>query len=177
VSARWLAVLGVALALVVAGCQAEVSERPLLPTAVPGVVLTGGETETALGRRFRSQTVSGPTPTPAPWATPLPPTPRPGPPKIMHDLTGNQDCLGCHRGGRLRPLPDSHQTRTNETCQGCHSVDYGAVLVKAEPVPHELVGREECLKCHLLRLEGSRPMPGEHTGRSVQSCGSCHRPL
>jgi hypothetical protein len=178
VRAKWLVISGVAFALAVAACAPTLGERPELPTAVPGVVSAGGgDVTVALGRRFRGGASSGPTPTPAPWATPLPPTPRPGTPKIMHDLTGNQDCLGCHQGGRLRPLPDDHSKRTNEMCQGCHSVDYGAVLVKAEPIPHELAGREQCLQCHLLSLEGARPMPGEHTGRSVQTCSSCHKPL
>jgi nitrate/TMAO reductase-like tetraheme cytochrome c subunit len=94
----------------------------------------------------------------------------------MHMKEGNSDCLSCHLG-RLRPLPDDHWKRTNETCLGCHSFDYDAVLIAAAPIAHERTGREACLKCHLLAIERARPMPGEHSGRSVESCGSCHKPF
>lgn len=170
-------IFGLALAVFAAGCQPRLGPRPDLPTAVAGLVSTDEGLVTPFARRFRGEVMAGPTSTPAPWATPLPPTPRAGTPRVMHMKEGNSDCLGCHLG-QLRPLPDDHWKRTtNETCLGCHSFDYEAVLVAAAPIAHERTGREACLKCHLLAIERARPMPGEHSGRSVESCGSCHKPF
>jgi len=40
------------------------------------------------------------------------------------------------------------------------------------PVPHELVGREDCLACH--GTDGLEPVPADHEGRDNNTCLSCH---
>ncbi|TAK27620.1 MAG: hypothetical protein EPO21_23935 [Chloroflexota bacterium] len=115
-----------------------------------------------------------PTSTPAPLATPLPAAPSRATPKIMHNLQGKTDCLACHRGGRFA-VPPSHFGRKNETCQGCHSVDYSAVKVNTPDISHAVAGREACLRCHVFALEGAPAMPGEHIGRLESTCRNCHK--
>ena len=159
--------------LVLAACAPKLGDREALPTAAPGVVDRGAGTPGAwVGR---AQLASGPTPTPAPWATPLPPTPRPAGPKMTHRLQGQEQCWRCHRAGAFA-APADHRRRQEATCTGCHSVDYNAIQVVVPAIPHALEGRDDCLRCHLVALDGAQPMPGEHTGRAESTCRDCHRP-
>jgi hypothetical protein len=42
-------------------------------------------------------------------------------PSISHSLEGREDCLLCHAvGSQVRPAPDDHAQRDNDTCQTCH---------------------------------------------------------
>lgn len=161
--------------LFAAGCQPSWGERPALPTAMAGISSKEADFGTPAVKGFRPESPPGPTSTPAPWATALPPTPRPAPSKILHTVEGKSQCLTCHSAG-LMAVPPDHLRRKNESCTGCHSVDYNAVKVKASPVTHSLSGREQCLGCHLRAIEGARPMPGEHTGRRESECITCHKP-
>ncbi|MFQ5873676.1 MAG: cytochrome c3 family protein [Dehalococcoidia bacterium] len=40
------------------------------------------------------------------------------------------------------------------------------------PVPHELVGREDCSACH--GADGLKPVPADHEGRANDTCLNCH---
>jgi hypothetical protein len=54
-------------------------------------------------------------------------TPSPAPasvssaPKVPHTLAGRSNCAMCHKPGGLKPLLDTHDGRTVETCLVCHS--------------------------------------------------------
>ncbi len=163
--------MALAVLLLSAACRPQLGPRDELPTAVAGVVSRDTVPTTPLPGRSRAE--AGPTSTPAPWATPIPPT-WPAPAKIMHSTAGKADCLTCHRSGQFAVPPD-HLRRKNETCLGCHSVNYDAVLIAA-PMKHEVAGHEACLSCHTLATAGARPMPGEHTGRPEGTCLNCHKP-
>ncbi len=41
-------------------------------------------------------------------------------PQLPHTLEGRSDCLLCHGPGGLKPFPEDHASRTNETCLYCH---------------------------------------------------------
>ncbi len=166
--------LGLLALVAVAACGPRLGPRPALPTAAAAVA-AGGGTPTPVVKRFRADEASGPTPTPAPFATPRPRPAGPGAPKIPHDVA-RTDCLRCHGKSGGMGIPEDHYKRKDETCLGCHSVDYEGIAAKAAPVGHAVVGREDCLRCHLLAVGGATPMPGEHTGRKVSSCLSCHEP-
>jgi hypothetical protein len=106
---------------------------------------------------------------------------------IPHTLEGRRDqCLTCHGEDGFKPYPADHVRRTTETCLLCHE-EGAAVLAAAETeeapseepraagppsVPHELEGRDDCLLCH--SLDGAKPFPADHDGRTVATCLSCH---
>ena len=105
---------------------------------------------------------------------------------VKHDLGGRENCLMCH-GVDL--LPVSHKTGgfSNSDCLLCHvPPGHGATAVPsatpgapasgasaAAAIPHPLQGRENCLMCH--GLEGGRPYPSNHDGRSNETCAACHK--
>jgi predicted CXXCH cytochrome family protein len=41
-------------------------------------------------------------------------------PVVSHPLEGRSRCLFCHGPTGLKPAPDNHAGRANETCLGCH---------------------------------------------------------
>jgi hypothetical protein len=122
------------------------------------------------------------------------------PPPIPHDLAGRDNCLLCHNpNGGLRPAPQDHAGRTNDTCQACHkpaavpasatsatSATSGTVTPTATStsaaaaggppaIPHDLAGRDNCLLCH--DPKGTiRPAPQDHVGRANETCQVCHKP-
>jgi hypothetical protein len=136
-------------------------------------------------------------PTPEPSLTPEPPpeaspTPARTPPPIPHELGGREDCLLCHDpDGNIKPAPSDHKGRPVEVCQTCHQP--ASLEVPQTPgvttspaatspasgiapaIPHDLEERVNCLACH--DPDGNvRPAPGDHKGRPVEVCQSCHRP-
>ena len=69
---------------------------------------------------------AAPTPTRlAPTATPTAARTTPSSaPAIPHALEGRADCLLCHApDSAVKPAPVDHKGRTNESCQGCHSLE------------------------------------------------------
>jgi hypothetical protein len=69
---------------------------------------------------------AAPTPTRlAPTATPTAARTTPSSaPAIPHALEGRDDCLICHApDSAVKPAPVDHKGRTNESCQGCHSLE------------------------------------------------------
>jgi hypothetical protein len=107
-------------------------------------------------------------------------------PPIPHTLENRDDCLGCHKEGRLKApiVPASHEGRTNDVCQDCHR-PVGEAPAPAPPaVPHTLVGRENCLECHLSSeptpTAGPPPLPTpivHPQARGVDNCVDCHSTL
>jgi hypothetical protein len=41
-------------------------------------------------------------------------------PLIPHLLDGRSSCLACHDGGYVKPFPESHEGRGEDTCLECH---------------------------------------------------------
>ena len=159
--------------LLVLGCSPHLSDRPELPTAIPGLVSNDMVFATPEARRTRTPDYTGPTPTPAPWATALPPTPLPPAPVMGHELAGHENCFDCHTLTSFYKLPADHGRRALTTCLGCH----------AEPeqpnmpaIPHPVAGYEACLVCHLQGTNGAPAEPGNHAGRMNDTCLNCHKP-
>jgi hypothetical protein len=135
--------------------------------------------------------------TPAPTAAPGTPeaTTAPVPagiPAIPHELAGREQCLMCHDpAGNVRPAPQDHEGRTEDSCQLCHKPAGTAAEATPEPaatddekssesvgaprIPHDLEGRDDCLLCH-NPAGGLKPAPPDHTGRTTDSCQTCHQP-
>jgi len=140
-----------------------------------------------------------------------------GIPPIPHKLENRGDCLACHEEGKLGSpqIPEDHAGRTNDVCQDCHQPASEAEAPAADetetptgpsPVPHTLVGRENCLECHtspeampvsedgtptiphpLIGREnclacheegigGAPQIPEDHAGRANDICQACHEP-
>jgi hypothetical protein len=116
-----------------------------------------------------------------------------GPPSVPHELEGRDDCLLCHSLESAKPFPADHDGRTIETCLSCHQMAASPeaeatdenkpeagdedAKPKAEGPPliaHALEGRDDCLLCH--GLDGVKPYPDDHEGRSLDTCQACHKP-
>ncbi len=41
-------------------------------------------------------------------------------PQIPHILEGRTDCLLCHKAGGIKPFPQGHEGRSQDTCLNCH---------------------------------------------------------
>jgi len=79
-------------------------------------------------------------------------------------------CSNCH---------EPPHTFGQGACEQCHTPQgwkesAAKVLAAAPPVPHTLVGRDNCLTCH--GETGIKPVPADHQGREATSCRTCHRP-
>ena len=115
-----------------------------------------------------------------------------GPPAIPHDLAGRDICQMCHNpDGGVKPAPGDHAGRTNDQCQMCHKPAAAAAATPASSsegaagdegeqtgapgIPHDLVGRDNCLTCHDPNT-GMKPAPANHAGRTVDTCQTCHKP-
>ncbi|MBI5301760.1 MAG: hypothetical protein HY868_06470 [Chloroflexi bacterium] len=177
-----IALVGVILVVIVMSALVLLSTRasPLparaaLPTAVPGLSSKDPNYATPISKRTRSVETVGATSTPAPFATRLPPTPLPPPVAVPHSLVGKADCLYCHKGNTYFSVPKDHARRTNEMCLGCHPLSASAPRPTARPAAHSADGHENCLICHLQGGSGARPVPGDHAGRTNDTCRACHR--
>jgi nitrate/TMAO reductase-like tetraheme cytochrome c subunit len=113
-----------------------------------------------------------------------------GPPPIPHTLENRSDCLACHKEGKLGApqIPADHEGRTSDMCQDCHKpVTQAAATPEGTaeptgpaPIPHTLVGHENCLECHTspeatpVSEEGGPPaIPHTLIGR--ENCLACHK--
>jgi hypothetical protein len=43
------------------------------------------------------------------------------------------------------------------------------------PIPHDLIGREDCLSCHKEGVNGAPKYPADHAGRTNDVCQGCHK--
>ncbi len=131
----------------------------------------------------------GPTPTPG-AAAPAAGAPR----AIPHSLDGKEQCDLCHAGaGSLRPVPDDHTGRANNTCTACHQpAAAGAVTpaagatpaasatpaggaAKAIPANHDLTNSmyKDCTTCH--GQDKIKPAPANHASYTADMCQACHK--
>lgn len=110
-------------------------------------------------------------------------------PRIPHPIVGRDDCLACHGQQGVKPVPASHQGRTNAMCPVCHqpsaasagtpaptATRSGLATPRTVPVlPASHVGRtaDMCLGCH--GATGIRPLPASHAGRTADTCLACHK--
>lgn len=103
--------------------------------------------------------------------------PRAGmPPKVPHSLEERTDCQSCHNPHepiKVAPprVPHTLEGRTN--CLSCHGSEQFKKKTAPPSVPHTLDGRANCLLCH--NAGSIKPFPKDHTGRTSETCLSCHR--
>lgn len=105
------------------------------------------------------------------------------PPVIPHTLQGRAECDVCHASGisGIPIWPADHFGRRDDLCIECHKpqgevrATLTPVLV-AQEIPHNLVGRDDCLLCHLEGLASAPAVPSFHAGRSNRVCTLCHAP-
>lgn len=99
------------------------------------------------------------------------------PPVVQHDLEGRAACLACHGGAMeaIPGVPETHTSRTDETCLWCHAADATIRTTEPTAIAHELEGRSACLMCHLAgAMEAVPDVPASHEGRKDQFCTLCH---
>ena len=90
---------------------------------------------------------------------------------VQHDLEGRSTCLACHAGtmDAIPGVPDTHTSRTDETCLWCHAADATVQTTEATAISHELAGRDACSMCHLAgAMEAVPDVPTSHEGRADQ---------
>ncbi|MBI4671211.1 MAG: NapC/NirT family cytochrome c [Chloroflexi bacterium] len=114
-----------------------------------------------------------------------PPTdPNAPPAQIPHPIGGNPDCQICHGlVSTVRPMPETHEGRTNDLCLACHAPTippegYDAQAGKPPGIPHELAGRAECLGCHDSGAASFPQIPQFHKEQKFTNgqCTTCHQP-
>lgn len=113
-----------------------------------------------------------------------PPTdPNAPPAKIPHPIGGNPDCQICHGlDTEVRPMPQTHQGRTNDLCLGCHAPTilpegYDPQAGKPVSIPHDIAGRAECLGCHDNGSTTIAQAPQNHKDQNFTNgqCAICHQ--
>jgi hypothetical protein len=124
---------------------------------------------------------------PDPATAPPPPTALPVvamvPPPIPHTVEeARQDCLLCHAVGAVEasPIPpDANHEDADELCRTCHALLPQPALPAVAPpgIPHDLMGREDCLMCHKMGIAFASRIPDNHTGLTVGLCQTCHLPM
>lgn len=127
----------------------------------------------------------GETVMPNPPTAPPPPTALPVvavvPPPIPHTVEeARRDCLLCHAMAAVEasPIPDdANHEDAEELCHTCHALlSQPAPPAVAPPrIPHDLVGREDCLMCHKMGIAFAPHIPENHTGLPVDLCQTCHQ--
>lgn len=132
------------------------------------------------------------------------------PPHIPHPIQFRENCLLCHSRNivGVPRIPDDHAGRTNDLCRDCHTPAAATpqpAAGGAPAVPHTLVGRENCVECHIPAAGGTAPgqppviphtlvgrddcvachetgvagapvFPTDHAGRTSDMCQACHHP-
>jgi mono/diheme cytochrome c family protein len=118
-----------------------------------------------------------------PTAPPLPtalPVVAVVPPPIPHTVEeARQDCLLCHAAGAVEasPIPaDANHKDAAELCLTCHALlpQPSPPAVAPPGIPHNLVGREDCLMCHKMGIAFASRIPENHTGLPADLCQTCH---
>ncbi len=119
--------------------------------------------------------------------TPLTPTPGPSLTQVAaalipHPVQGQEQCDTCHGRDGVKPFPEDHVGRPNESCTVCHlpgpTPAPGATTGTGGPaaIPHPIEGDtyKDCTTCH---GEGKlKPYPANHTAFTTEQCTSCHKP-
>jgi len=127
----------------------------------------------------------GETVMPEPPTAPPPPTALPVmavvPPPIPHTVEeARQDCLLCHAMGAVEasPIPDdANHEDAAELCHTCHALLPQPVPPAIAPpdIPHDLLGREDCLMCHKMGIAFASRIPENHIGLPADLCQTCHQ--
>jgi nitrate/TMAO reductase-like tetraheme cytochrome c subunit len=133
---------------------------------------------------------------------PLRPPSAPGaqPRVVPHPVGGNPDCQVCHGAqSKVRPYPADHVGRANTTCLTCHPAAVSGTTPTPAPtsatapvvtpaptravsgpptIPHDVVGRTQCLGCHGSGVAGVRQIPSSHKDARYTNdmCVTCHKP-
>jgi hypothetical protein len=97
---------------------------------------------------------------------------------ITHPLTGNGNCLSCHKNGisGVPGLPADHESATNSVCQLCHQPVMDEASMATRKLPHDVLGHEVCLMCHGEGIGDATRVPDDHAGRTDETCQACHKP-
>jgi cytochrome c-type protein NapB len=128
----------------------------------------------------------GETVMPEPPTAPPPPTALPVvamvPPPIPHTVEeARQDCLLCHAMGAVEasPIPAdaNHEEAEELLCRTCHALlpQPAPPAIAPPAIPHDLVGREDCLMCHKMGIAYAPRIPDNHSGLPVGLCQTCHK--
>lgn len=113
-----------------------------------------------------------------------PADPNAPPAQVPHPIGGNPDCQICHGlDSKVRPMPASHEGRTNDLCLSCHvptipPEGYDAQAGKPPGITHEIAGRAECLGCHNTGATSFAQIPSSHQTQNYTDaqCVTCHQP-
>ncbi len=96
---------------------------------------------------------------------------------VTHPLTGVENCPSCHEDGvsGVPQLPADHTDATSGVCQLCHKPVVKEAALATSRLPHETIGRENCLLCHGEGIGGAAKVPIDHAGRTNETCLLCHK--
>ncbi len=111
------------------------------------------------------------------------PPPVPGslePRPVPHPIAPRTDCLICHGEDGVRPYPveNNHPSYEQDLCTRCHQPTLSDTETThvVPRIPHPLQGRRaQCLVCH--SLDGFKPYPINHLGRTTTTCVYCHKEI
>ena len=94
---------------------------------------------------------------------------------VPHPMVDTSLCRSCHLEGKNNApiMPDDHADYEGVECQECHAAN-AEDLPAAPGIPHSLVARTDCLRCHARGIGGSPVMPEDHEGRENDGCQLCH---
>lgn len=67
-----------------------------------------------------------------------------------------------------------HRLSLGIALSACLLLGFTATVFAQPPIPHSLVGRDDCLACH--GPQGIEPAPSSHRGRTNDMCRVCHQP-
>jgi mono/diheme cytochrome c family protein len=99
---------------------------------------------------------------------------------IPHTLAGRDDCFVCHAIGAVDApaVPPDHEEDVT-LCTTCHAVWVQPGIAASAPpaIPHEVMGREDCLVCHKLGTSDAPRIPDNHSGLPSDFCQTCHTPV
>lgn len=145
--------------------SASLTPGPSVVTETVGVSSEGGGSTSPPSSSPGSRAAPG---SPSTSVNKPPSRPVPG---VPHETAILKECLTCHGPGGLKPVPETHERRTEENCLDCHK---SALPQAGTPkVAHKLERREWCQACHLISA-GPRPLPLSHRTRTEESCLICH---
>ncbi len=109
---------------------------------------------------------------------------------IPHTLEGKEKCDLCHAGpGSLKPVPDDHAGRANNTCTACHPLagqratpgpgtTPAPATGMAAAIPHSVTLEiyRNCVQCHAPTATMGVRAPANHAGFTNEMCQTCHQP-
>jgi cytochrome b subunit of formate dehydrogenase len=110
-------------------------------------------------------------------------------PRIPHPIQGQERCYQCHGASGMKPVPENHIGRPEESCRICHrpaptpppSAKTGktgaekAARSGPRPIPHpaDKAPYKDCTNCH--GIGKMKPFPENHATFSIESCAACHK--